>query len=66
MLGIIALPFGIFAPFAVWTGATSLRRIGASHGDLGGAGAAAVGLVAGAISLAALLIGIAYWLIASA
>src|SRR3989440_12053190 len=27
VLGLLALPFGVFAPFAIWSGARSLRRI---------------------------------------
>ena len=66
VLGIVALPFGLFAPFAVWAGIASLRRIRTSGGELRGAGTAAAGLIAGAIGLVAALAGVAYWLIASA
>ncbi len=45
VLGLLALPFGIFAPFAIWAGISSLRRIHASAGALRGE-ASAVGEVA--------------------
>jgi hypothetical protein len=65
MLGLLSLPFGIFAPFAIWSGARSLRRIRASNGTLRGGLSAAAGLVAGILGLATLIIGTAYWFIAS-
>ena len=65
MLGLLALWFGIFAPFAIYSGARSLRRIRASNGELRGAAAATGGLVAGLIALAVIVAGVAYWLIAS-
>ncbi len=65
VLGLLALPFGILAPFAIWSGARSLRRIRASGGMLRGATSATTGLVAGALSLATILAGVAYWLVAS-
>ena len=65
MLGLLALWFGVFAPFAVYSGARSLRRIRASNGELRGAAAATGGLVAGLIALAAMIAGAAYWLLAS-
>ena len=65
VLGLLALPFGIFAPFAIFSGARSLRRIRASGGELRGAAAATGGLVAGAIALATFLAGTLYWLVAS-
>ena len=64
MLGLLALPFGIFAPFAVLSGTRSLRRIHASGGELRGARSATAGLIAGSIGLFTLLVGIAYWLFA--
>jgi hypothetical protein len=64
VLGLLALPFGVFAPFAVWTGARSLRRIRAAHGELTGGTSAVVGLVAGLLGVAALIVGTAYWFIA--
>ena len=65
VLGLLALPFGVLAPFAVWSGARSLRRIRASAGDLGGSTSALTGLVAGLISLAFLIAGATYWFFAS-
>lgn len=65
VLGLLALPFGVFAPFAIWSGARSLRRIRASGGELRGGASAVGGLIAGVIGLATVLIGTAYWLIAS-
>ena len=65
MLGLLALPFGIFAPFAIVSGARSLRRIRASGGDLRGEASATAGLVAGIVALATILAGVGYWVIAS-
>ena len=65
ILGLLALWFGVFAPFAIFSGARSLRRIRASHGELRGAGAATGGLVAGSIALVVMVLGFAYWLVAS-
>ncbi len=65
VLGLLALPLGVLAPFAIWAGARSLRRIRASGGEVHGATAAATGLVAGLISLAFLIAGATYWFAAS-
>jgi hypothetical protein len=65
VLGLLALPFGIFAPFAIWAGISSLRRIRASAGTLSGTGSAAAGLAGGLIGLAVVIAGTAYWFIAS-
>ena len=65
MLGLLGLPFGIFAPFAVWSGFHSLRRIHAAHGELSGETAAWLGLAAGLLGLAAIIVGTAYWFLAS-
>ena len=65
VLGLLALPFGVFAPFAIFSAARSLRRVRASNGELRGAAAATGGLVAGAIALATFLAGTLYWLVAS-
>ena len=65
VLGLLSLPFGIFAPFAIWSGARSLRRIRASAGALTGATAAAAGLAAGILSLLAFVVGTAYWFLAT-
>jgi len=65
VLGLLALWFGIFAPFAIFSGARSLRRIRASHGELRGAASAAGGLVAGLIAVATIIGGAAYWFLTS-
>jgi hypothetical protein len=65
VLGLLGLPFGIFAPFAVWSGARSLRRIVAAHGELSGTGSALLGFVAGLLGVIALIGGTAYWFLAS-
>jgi hypothetical protein len=64
VLGLLALPFGIFAPFALWAGAGSLRRIRWSDGALTGEAAAWVGIVGGLLGLAVLVFGTAYWFLA--
>lgn len=65
MLGVLSLPFGIFAPFAMWTAIRSLQRINESEGETRGATRAAAGLVAGALGLTSFLVGTAYWLLSS-
>jgi len=65
VLGLLALPFGVFAPFAIWSGISSLRRIRASRGELRGATRAGAGLIAGLVGLSTFLIGTSYWLLAS-
>lgn len=65
MLGLLAMPFGILAPFAIWTGARSWMRIRRSSGELHGATSALAGLVAGIVALAASLAGVIYWIVAS-
>jgi hypothetical protein len=65
ILGLLSLPFGILAPFAIWAGAGSIQRIRASDGALRVRSSAAVGLTAGVVGLAALVYGITYWLLAS-
>lgn len=65
VLGLLSLPFGVFAPFAIWSGFTSWRRIRASRGELRGAPVALGGLAAGVLGLAALIGGTAYWLVVS-
>lgn len=52
MLGLLAMPFGIFAPFAIWAGISSLRRIRASAGALRGEASAVTGLAGGFMGLA--------------
>lgn len=65
VLGLLCLPFGIFAPFAIWAGARSLGRIRASNGELRGGTSAALGLIAGVIGLATMVLGTLYWFLAS-
>ena len=65
VLGLVALPFGIFAPFAIWAGVDAARRISASEGALTGAGSAAVGIAGGILGLSVLIFGTAYWFLAS-
>ena len=65
VLGILALPFGLLSPFAIWSGARSLLRIRRSNGELRGARAATTGLITGLLGLATALIGIAYWFASS-
>lgn len=65
VLGLLALWFGIFAPFAIWSGTRSLLRIRASGGELRGAAAATGGLVAGIIGLVVIVGGATYWFLAS-
>jgi hypothetical protein len=65
VLGLLALPFVVFAPFAIFSGARSLRRIHASGGDLRGAASATAGLVAGLLGLMTFMVGTGYWLLAS-
>jgi len=65
VLGLLGLPFGIFALFAIWSGGRSLRRIRLSNGELKGATSATIGLVAGIIGVASLILGVAYWFLAS-
>jgi len=65
VLGLLGLPFGILAPFAIWSGGRSLQRIRLSNGELKGATSATIGLVAGIIGVASLILGVAYWFLAS-
>ncbi len=65
MLGLLALWFGVFAPFAVYSGARSWRRIRASGGELTGATSALGGLVAGLIGVAVIIAGTIWWVVAS-
>lgn len=64
MLGLLALWFGIFAPFAIWSGFRSWRRIRASEGRLSGGASAVAGLVGGLLGLAIIAVGAVYWLTA--
>ncbi|HKW69176.1 MAG TPA: hypothetical protein VJP81_01205 [Candidatus Dormibacteraeota bacterium] len=65
VLGVLAMWFGILAPFAIFSAVRSLRRIRASEGELRGATSATAGLVAGSIGLAVVVVGVAYWWLAS-
>ncbi|HKV88324.1 MAG TPA: hypothetical protein VJT78_10040 [Candidatus Dormibacteraeota bacterium] len=65
VLGLLALWFGIFAPFAVFSAVRSLRRIRASNGALRGTASAMTGLIAGSVALAVILIGVAWWVFAA-
>ena len=65
ILGLLALPFGVFAPFAIWAGASALIRIRKSNGALAGQSSAVFGLLAGILGLTALVVGSAYWFMTS-
>ena len=65
VFGLLSLPFGVFAPFAIWAGLSSIRRIRKSNGALSGETSAVFGLVAGILGLTALILGITYWFLAS-
>lgn len=64
MLGLLAMWFGVFAPFAIFTATRSLRRIRASNGELRGAASATAGLVAGVLGMVVIVAGVAYWILA--
>lgn len=57
MLGLLAVPFAVFAPFAVFSGARSLKRAPTVR--------AAAGLALGAVSLAIVVIVVVYWTVAT-
>lgn len=65
VLGLLALWFGVFAPFAILSGAHSLRRIRVSGGKLHGATSATAGLVAGLLALAVIMVGVGWWVASS-
>ena len=65
VLGLVAMWFGVFAPFAIFSAVRSLRRIRASGGQLRGAARATAGLISGLVGLAVVVVGVGYWLIAS-
>jgi hypothetical protein len=65
VLGLLAMPFGVFAPFALWAGLGSMRRIRRSDGSLTGSASAAVGIAGGVLGLAVILFGTAYWFLSS-
>lgn len=65
VLGLLALPFGVFAPFAIFSATRSLLRIRASHGELRGEGSAVTGLFSGIVGLMVLAGGVTWWVLAS-
>jgi hypothetical protein len=65
VLGLLAMWFGVFAPFAIFSATRSLLRIRASNGELSGSMSATAGLVAGAIGMVVILAGIGYWVLAA-
>ena len=65
ILGLLSLPFGVVAPFAIWAGTRSLGRIRRSNGELTGGANALLGLIAGIAGAAFLIFGISYWWLAS-
>ena len=65
MLGLLAMPFGIFAPLALWAGLVSMRAVRLSGGTLTGSASATAGIVGGILGLAVLLFGTAYWFLSS-
>jgi hypothetical protein len=64
VLGLLALWFGVFAPFAIFSAARSLLRIRASNGELHGAATATTGLVGGLIGMVVIVTGVGYWILA--
>ena len=64
VLGLLSLPFGVFAPFAIWAAISAMRRIRKSDGVLTGGTAAVFGLVAGILGMTTLIVGAAYWFLA--
>ena len=65
VLGLLALPFGVLAPFAIFSATRSLRRIRASHGELRGEGSAVTGLFSGIAGLMVVAGGVTWWVLAS-
>jgi hypothetical protein len=65
VLGLFALWFGVFAPFAIFSATRSLLRIRASNGELQGSARAMTGLVAGAIGMLVIVAGVGYWILAA-
>jgi hypothetical protein len=65
VLGLLAMPFGIFAPFALWAGLRSMRRIRLSEGSLTGSASAAVGIAGGVLGVGVIVFGTAYWFLSS-
>ena len=65
VLGLLAMWFGIIAPFAIFSATRSLLRIRASNGELRGLASATTGLVAALIGLLVIVAGIAWWIAAA-
>ena len=65
VLGLLALPFGLLAPFAIISATRSLRRIRASNGELRGEARATAGLFSGIVGLMVLVGGVTWWVVAS-
>ncbi|HEV2475157.1 MAG TPA: hypothetical protein VGX22_01365 [Candidatus Dormibacteraeota bacterium] len=65
VLGLLAMWFGVFAPFAIFSATRSLRRIRASNGELSGTASATAGLVTAAIGIVVIVAGIGYWIVAA-
>jgi hypothetical protein len=65
VLGLLALPFGILSPFAIWSGGRSLLRIRGSHGELRGTRSATAGFIGGLLGLVTAVIGTVYWFASS-
>jgi len=65
VLGLLALPFGVLAPFAIFSATRSLLRIRASDGGLGGTTRASAGLVAGVLGLLIVVLGAGWWVASS-
>ena len=61
VLGLLALPFGILSPFAIFAGTRSLRRIRASGGRATGVFSAALGLAGGVLGAVLPVGGIVFW-----
>jgi len=62
---VLSLPFGLVAPFAIWSGSRSLLRIRSSDGSVTGAWSAAFGLAAGIAGGAFGIGGVVFWLFLS-
>ncbi len=65
VLGALSLPFGLLAPFAIWSGSSSLRRIRSSGGQVTGSWSAALGVAAGIVGAAFGIGGVVFWLFLS-
>lgn len=63
VLGVLAMWFGVFAPFAIYSAVRSLRRIRASGGEVGGGALAFAGLAGGLLGVAVILAGVLYWVL---